>query len=88
MRQVAVWLGTPIARIGASEAAIRRRICKPKPRYGSKNRSQFASQLSFRLSRNPSRVMWPVAERNLEEVEKELELSLKEVEQLIERLLR
>jgi hypothetical protein len=55
---------------------------------GSKNRSQFASQLSFRLSRNPSRVMWPVAERNLDEVAKELELSLKEVEQLIERLLR
>jgi hypothetical protein len=46
------------------------------------------SQLSFRLSRNPSRVMWPVAERNLEEVAKELELSLKEVEQLLERLLR
>jgi hypothetical protein len=32
--------------------------------------------------------MWPVAERNLDEVAKELELSLKEVEQLIERLLR
>ena len=55
---------------------------------GSKNRSQFGNQLSFRLSRNPSRVMWPVAERNLDEVAKEFELSLKEVEQLIERLLR
>jgi hypothetical protein len=55
---------------------------------GSLNPSQFASRLTFNLSKKPSRVMWPVAERNLDEVAKELELSLKEVEQLIERLLR
>ena len=55
---------------------------------GSKSMGQFGSQLTFRLSRRPSRVMWPVAERNLDQVSKEFEVSLKEVEREIERMLR
>jgi hypothetical protein len=49
---------------------------------------QFGTQLTFRLNRTPSRVMWPVAERNLDRVSKEFEVSLKEVEREIERMLR
>ena len=55
---------------------------------GSKTPSNFERQLTLKLGRRPSRVMWPAAEKNLTKVSGEMEASLKEVEREIERLLR
>jgi hypothetical protein len=55
---------------------------------GSKTFSNFERQLTLKLGRRPSRVMWPAAEKNLTKVSGEMQASLKEVEREIERLLR
>jgi hypothetical protein len=55
---------------------------------GAKTPSNFERQLTLKLGRRPSRVMWPAAEKNLTKVSGEMEASLKEVEREIERLLR